>query len=177
VGVLEDIAAQRQRLAERLARIDAERAKLGEQLAELEAAERVLSRFAVNETEGRRRGRRRREAQATSTETPPARGGGRARSASITAASGRRRGRGRSGERARTKPSVPLADAVLRAVEALGYAVATDQIREYLARELQMQVRPNHLGRALQSHRRAGRLEEEDGRWSIRQAEGEPATD
>jgi len=71
---------------------------------------------------------------------------------------------------------VPTADAVLRAVEALGNAVATDRIREYLARELQMQVRPNHLGRALQSHRRAGRLEEENGRWSIRQAEGEAPT-
>lgn len=32
-----------------------------------------------------------------------------------------------------------------------------------------MQVRPNHLGMALQRHRRAGRLQEEDGRWSMAQ--------
>jgi hypothetical protein len=33
MAVLDDIAAQRQRVAERLARVDAERAKLAEQLA------------------------------------------------------------------------------------------------------------------------------------------------
>ena len=45
MSTLDDIAKERQLLAERLARIDGERAKMAEQLAELEAAERVLSRF------------------------------------------------------------------------------------------------------------------------------------
>ena len=43
---LDSIATERQRLAERLARIDAERTKLTEHLAELEAAERVPSRLS-----------------------------------------------------------------------------------------------------------------------------------
>ena len=54
--VLDEIAAERQRLFERLARIDAERQKLADQLAELEAAERVLSRITPGRT-GVRRGR------------------------------------------------------------------------------------------------------------------------
>jgi hypothetical protein len=32
---------------------------------------------------------------------------------------------------------------------------------------LSMQVRPNHLGMALARHRRAGGLQEDDGRWSV----------
>ena len=40
--VLDDVAAERQRLAERLARLDADRQKLADQIAELDAAERVL---------------------------------------------------------------------------------------------------------------------------------------
>jgi hypothetical protein len=35
----------------------------------------------------------------------------------------------------------------------------------YLSREFGMAVRPNHLGIALQRHRRAGRLESRDSRW------------
>jgi hypothetical protein len=60
-----------------------------------------------------------------------------------------------------------LGEATLRAVEALGNDASAEQIREYLAREFGMQVRPNHLGMALQRHRRAGRLQEDDGRWSM----------
>ena len=45
MSTLDDIAKERQLLAERLAKLDGDRAKLAEQLAELEAAERVLSRF------------------------------------------------------------------------------------------------------------------------------------
>jgi hypothetical protein len=33
-----------------------------------------------------------------------------------------------------------------------------------------MTVRPNHLGIALQRHRRAGRLESRDSRWYLPQA-------
>jgi hypothetical protein len=63
-----------------------------------------------------------------------------------------------------------LGDATLRTVEALGNDVSAEQIREHLAREFGMQVRPNHLGMALQRHRRAGRLSERDARWSMAQA-------
>jgi hypothetical protein len=56
MAVGDDIATERQRLAERLARIDAERQKLADQVAELDAAERVLSRMTPGRT-GARRGR------------------------------------------------------------------------------------------------------------------------
>jgi hypothetical protein len=36
-----------------------------------------------------------------------------------------------------------------------------------LSREFGMTVRPNHLGIALQRHRRAGRLENRDQRWYL----------
>ena len=51
--VLDDIAADKQRITDRLARVDAERDRLTQQLAELDAAERVLShglrRFAARQ--------------------------------------------------------------------------------------------------------------------------------
>src|SRR5438309_1301196 len=45
MSTLDAIAAARQRLSERLAKLDAERAKLADELAELAAAERVITRF------------------------------------------------------------------------------------------------------------------------------------
>src|SRR5262245_43757661 len=55
MSVLDNIAQERQRLAERLATIDANRAKLAEQLVDLEAAERVLARFTQTGSTRRRR--------------------------------------------------------------------------------------------------------------------------
>jgi len=152
--VLDDIAAERQRLAERLARVDTERQKLADQLAELDAAERVVSRFTPTKAVTPRVGRRARGADATEPAAAPARRG--------------RAGGGRG--KAKAKPSMGLGDATLRTVEALGNDVSAEQIREHLAREFGMQVRPNHLGMALQRHRRAGRLSERDARWSMAQA-------
>jgi hypothetical protein len=65
-----------------------------------------------------------------------------------------------------------VCDAALQAVLALGINVLAEQVIEYLGRELSMQVRPNHLGMALARHRRAGWLQEDDGRWSV-QGSGE----
>jgi len=64
MAVLDDIAAERQRLTERLARVDAERQKLADQVAELDAAERVLSRITPNPAATSRRGRRARSTAA-----------------------------------------------------------------------------------------------------------------
>src|SRR5437762_189523 len=72
MSTLDDIAKERQLLAERLARIDGERAKVAEQIAELEAAERVLSRCTKS--------------------PPPRRPTGTARPALVPASAGRRRG-------------------------------------------------------------------------------------
>jgi CRP-like cAMP-binding protein len=157
MSTLDDIAVERQRLVERLARVDAERTKLTEQLAELEAAERVLSRFTPTKAATPRRGRRARTAKATEAVSPPARG--------------QRAGRG--GRKAGAKQALPLGDATLRAVGALGNDASAEQIRVYLGKEFGMQVRPNHLGMALQRHRRGGRLSERDARWSMAPALGE----
>src|SRR4051812_37801163 len=169
MAVADDIATERQRLADRLARIDAERQKLADQIAELEAAERVLSRMTPGRT-GARRGRRAQtgEAAAAAPTGAPGRRGRRAESVeAMDTVAGRATRRGRTGRgrgTARPKPEVSLADATLRAIEALGNEVSAAQIREYLGEHFGMQVRANHLGRALQSHRRAGRLREDGGR-------------
>lgn len=145
MSTLDDISEERQRLAERLTKIEAERARVAEQLAELEAAERVLSRLEQAKPRGSRRGRR------SPTATP------------AQAAEPRR---GRRGRRPVSQADAPsLGDATLRAVADKGGGVSADDIRHYLANQFGMQVRPNHLGMALQRHRRAGRLDQRDALW------------
>ena len=55
MATLDEIGQERQRLGDRLARLDADRAKLAQQLEELEIAERVLSRFGMPQPAERRR--------------------------------------------------------------------------------------------------------------------------
>jgi hypothetical protein len=159
MSTLDDIAKERQLLADRLAKIDGERAKMAEQLAELEAAERVLSRFTKTRPQLARRGRRAAAAEAKTK----------------TAAAAPRRGR--RGRRAVPKSArVSLGDATLRAVAAHGHGASVEEVRKFLADQLGMQVRPNHLGMALHRHRRAGRLEQRDLRWHPPQSPGAEAT-
>jgi hypothetical protein len=146
MATLDEIGQEKQKVSERLARLDAEREKLGAQLNELEVAERVLTRFGrVETTERRRRGRPARSAPA------PAAPRGRAAAAQPAQA-------------------VSLSDATLRAVQAYGEGATPNEVLSYLAREFGMTVRPNHLGIALQRHRRAGRLETRDSRWFLPQS-------
>jgi len=145
MATLDEIGQEKQKVSERLARLDAEREKLGAQLNELEVAERVLTRFGrVETTDRRRRGRPARSAPA------PAAPRGRAAAAQPAQA-------------------VSLSDATLRAVQAYGEGATPSEVLSYLAREFGMTVRPNHLGIALQRHRRAGRLETRDSRWFLPQ--------
>jgi len=58
-----------------------------------------------------------------------------------------------------------LSDAILRAVHAHGGRATAQEIRDYLSQEFRMTIRPNHLGMALQRHRRSGQLENRDQRW------------
>ena len=58
-----------------------------------------------------------------------------------------------------------LSDATLRAVQAHGEGASAQEVLNYLSREFGMTVRPNHLGIALQRHRRSGQLENRDQRW------------
>ncbi|HTV45284.1 MAG TPA: hypothetical protein VMF05_08205 [Stellaceae bacterium] len=136
---VDEIAQEKQRISERLARLDAERAKLADELNELEIAERVLSRFGkAAATERRRRGR-------------PVR----------TAPSGRE-------HRSRSPAPVngpSVSDATLQVVETHRDGLTAAEIQNCLSRDFGLTVRPNHLGIALQRHRRAGRLESRDERW------------
>ena len=145
MATLDEIGQEKQKVSERLARLDAEREKLGAQLNELEVAERVLARFGrVETTERRRRGR-----PARTTPVPAA-------------------PRGRAAV-AQPAQAVSLSDGTLRAVQAHGEGATPSEVLSYLAREFGMTVRPNHLGIALQRHRRAGRLETRDSRWFLPQ--------
>jgi hypothetical protein len=60
-----------------------------------------------------------------------------------------------------------LSDATLQAVKAHPDGATASDILNHLSREFGMAVRPNHLGIALQRHRRAGRLENRDQRWHL----------
>ena len=143
MAMLGQIGQDKKRISERLMRLDAERTKLSDQLNELEIAERALSRFGGKgaATEKRKRGRAAKPATAAGAE-PRAGGGQRERSAS-------------------------LGEATLKAVQAHAKGVSADEVLKYLSRKFGLTVRPNHLGSALQSHRRAGRLENRDQRWYL----------
>jgi uncharacterized protein (DUF4415 family) len=78
----------------------------------------------------------------------------------------RRRGRpARTAPAGQQAPSVSLSDATLKAVQAHGKGATAEDVRNYLSREFGLTVRPNHLGIALQRHRRAGQLEHRDQHW------------
>jgi hypothetical protein len=139
---LDDIAQERQRIADRLAKLDAERVKLATELAELETAERVLARLG-------------RPAQARRAREPV--------EAPAPVKTRRKRGTGKPA--AAKTPALSLGDATLRAIAALGNGASAEDVHNYLGQQLGMDVRRNHLGMALQRHRRAGRLEERDARW------------
>jgi hypothetical protein len=167
MAIFDNIATERQRVMERLARIDVERARLAEQLGELEAAERVFSRFDASKAAAPQR-RLRKDTEDSAGSAAPSRGRRAGSPTAAVPASPTRMRRQRPGRRrSAAKSKLPLADATLRAVEALGNDVSAERVRAYLAEELGMQVRPNHLGMALQRHRRAGRLEQRDGGWSV----------
>jgi hypothetical protein len=154
MSINDSLAAHRQRLTERLERVDAERQKLVEKLAELDTAERVLARLSPTKSAAQRRAGRRRTTKAAKP---------------VQFSEGLRKA-GRSTRKQGMTRKLPLGDATLRAVKDLGKEVSAEQIRGYLGRKLGMQVLPLHLGRALQSHRRAGRLSQQNGSWSMPQA-------
>jgi len=143
MATLDEIGQEKQRVSERLSRLDKERAQLADQLGQLEIAERVLTQFGrrVVRTE-----RRRRRGLAT---TAPAAGGER------SARGGRQTG------------TVALRDAVLKAVEARPRGATANEVLAYVSHEFGLKVRPNHLGMALQRHRRAGRLELRNQSWYL----------
>ena len=136
---LDQIAAEKTKVSERLARLDADRAKVATQLTDLEAAERVLTRVGKMPP-GRR----------------PTRGADSQAGASTASRDRGRPPRAATSKSAGRKSGVPsLGDRVL--------ALATGKTRQELYRACPND-RPNHVGIAVQRHLRAGRIAERDGK-------------
>src|SRR5215468_5282321 len=138
MSTLDEITREKQRVSEALARVDAQREKLTGQLSELQATERVLARYSKG-TQSKKM---------ASAKTPTMEG----------AAPARSRGRPRTtpakpvgGER--SSPS--LSDQVL--------ALATGKTQQEITAACKG-ARPNHVGAAIARHKRAGRIEERDGK-------------
>ena len=145
---LDEITKEKQRVGEALTRVDAQREKLVSQLSELETVERVIARYSKG-TQPR---------QTSSAKMPttgvkaaaPARLRGRRRSATAKSAGGSRR-------------SPNLSDQVL--------ALATGKTQQEITAACKG-ARPNHVGAAIARHKRAGRVEERDGKLYATQPSG-----
>ena len=138
MSTTDEISKEKQRVGEALALIDRQREKLAGQLAELEATERVLARYSKGT----------RSTKTASATTPaaksevPARSSGRPPSTASRSAGSRR-----------TSPT--LGDRVL--------ALATGKTQREIATACKG-ARPNHVGFVIARHKRAGRIEERDGK-------------
>ena len=136
MSTLDEITKEKQRISEALARVNAQHEKLSGQLSELEATERVLARYSNG-----KQTKRRSSGKATTTAAP--------------AQSGRRR-RTTTAKPARGNRSSPsLGDQIL--------ALATGKTQREIAAACK-EARPNHIGIAIARHKRAGRIEERDGK-------------
>jgi hypothetical protein len=140
MATLDEITNEKQRVNEALARVDAQRERLAGQLAELEATERVLARY--NKGFGVRRTASAGTPNAARKAASPARAGARPSSTST-----------KSAGRKRSSPS--LNDQVL--------ALADGKTQPEIAAACKG-ARPNHVGAAIARHKRAGRIEERDGK-------------
>jgi len=143
MSILDQIGLEKQRISQRLKQLDAEQARLSSQLNEVEIAERALRRFGGKEAVSGKRRSGRAGGNASKTEEK------------------------RKARNGRQAPRVSLGDAALKAVEAHAKGVSANEVLDYLSRKFGLTVRPNHLGMALQRHRRAGRLEHRDQRWYL----------
>jgi hypothetical protein len=139
MSTLDEITKEKQRASEALARVDAQREKLTRQLGELEATERVLARYSKG-THARKTSSAKAPITATESVTP-ARPRGRKRATTARAAG------------KRSSPS--LNDQVL--------ALATGKTQQEITAACKG-ARPNHVGAAIARHKRAGRIEERDGK-------------
>ena len=143
---LEEITKEKQRIGQALARVDAQREKLAAQLGELEATERVLARYNKGPQMRRR-----------------ARGAATATQAAAPAQSGRRRRTTAAKPTCSNRGSPSLGDHIL--------ALATGKTQQEIAAACKG-VRANHVGMAIARHKRAGRIEERDGRLYATQSSG-----
>jgi hypothetical protein len=140
MATLDEITKEKERIAEALARVDAQREKLAGQRGELDAAERVLARYGKG-TRAKKTVAARMPTTATKP-AAPARGRGPGRTTTAKPAGGKRSSSG-------------LGDQVL--------ALATGKTQQEITAACK-DARPNHVGAAISRHKRAGRIEERDGR-------------
>jgi len=140
MSTLGEIAKEKQRVSEALARVDAQREKLSSQLGELEATERVLARHS-KVTPATRTASAKTPTAATKA-AAAARSRARVRTATAKPASGKR-------------SSSTLGDQVL--------ALANGKTQQEIAAACKG-ARPNHVGVVIARHKRAGRIEERDGK-------------
>ena len=140
MSTLDEITKEKERISEALARVDAQREKLAGQLSELEATERVLARYNKG-TPAKRTVSRKASTTAIKAAAPAKLG------------RGRRTTVAKSAREDRSSPS--LGDQIL--------ALANGKTQHEIAAACKG-VRPNHIGIAIARHKRAGRIEERDGR-------------
>ena len=139
MSTLDEITKEKQQIGAALARVEAQREKLAGQLGELEAAEGVLARYSIG-TPVRK---------IASAKTPT--------TATKAAAAPRPR-------RPRTRAEEPAAGK--RTSSSLGdqvFALANGKTQQEIATACKG-ARPNHVGAAIARFKRAGRIEERDGK-------------
>jgi hypothetical protein len=148
MSTLDEITKEKQRVSEALARVDAQRENLTRQLGELEATERVVARYSKGT----------RAKRTASAKTPT--------TAAKAAAPARPRGRLRTmtAKSAGGKRSWPtLGDQVL--------ALANGKTQQEITAACKG-ARPNHVGVVIARHKRAGRIEQRDGKLYATQSTG-----
>ena len=148
MSTLDEITKEKQRVSEALARVDAQREKLSGQLGELEATERVLARHSKVTPATR----------TASAKTPTA-------ATKVTAAA---RSRGR------LHPTTAKQTGGKRTLSTLGdqvLALATGKTQQEIAAACKG-ARPNHVGGAIARHKRAGRVEDRNGKLYATQPTG-----
>ena len=148
MSTLDEIAKEKQRVGDALARVDAQREKLTSQFGELEAAERVLTRYSKG-TGPRKTASA--NTPTTSTKAPAAAPSRERRRTRALKPAGGKRG------------SLSLNDQVL--------ALANGKTQQEITAACKG-ARPNHVGMALARHKRAGRIEERDGKLYAMQSTG-----
>jgi hypothetical protein len=139
MSALDEISKEKQRVGEALARVDAQRDKLASQLGELEAAERVLARYSKGTGAKRPASAKMRTTAKAAAVAQPRRG---------------RRNKGAT-PAASERITPTLGDRVL--------ALANGKTQPEIAAACKG-ARPNHVGMAIARHKRAGRIEERDGK-------------
>jgi|ERR1700720_2025871 hypothetical protein len=142
MSTLDEITKEKQRLGAALARVDAQREKLTGQLGELEATERVIARYSKGTAA------KKTASAKTPTTTTKAVAAARPRQRPRTTATAAKPAGGK-----RTSPT--LGDQVL--------ALANGKTQQEIAAACKG-ARPNHVGVVIARHKRAGRIEQRDGK-------------